>query len=365
MTDPSGSIDVGDLIRELGEGSLPRSFVLHAAGGLLPLAQDDLTALLLILSTNNDVEVRLRARRTIEEIPPRKLAEFASNQRAAARHLELLAGVSADEMVFEAILRNRATPDETVANMAGVVAAPLLQDIIVTNQERILRTPLILDALFANPRLASDVRRRARELKEEFFEKQERLARLREDTPLLEEEASPEGLDLIVDLLEKADKQAQEGASQDAAATLPETTHPDHLPAYNRILKMNIAEKIRCAFKGGKSERAILIRDRSKLVCTAVMRNGRLTEQEIEVFASSRNVDDEVLRIIGMSRSWMSKYPIMLGLVRNPKSPVGVVLPQINRLTLRDLQSLSRDRGVAEVVRKTASKFVSIRAKKA
>jgi hypothetical protein len=53
----------------------------------------------------------------------------------------------------------------------------------------------------------------------------------------------------------------------------------------------------------------------------------------------------------------MHKYPIVLALVRNPKAPVGVVLPLINRLTLRDLKNLSSDRGVPEVVRTTARKL--------
>ena len=92
------------------------------------------------------------------------------------------------------------------------------------------------------------------------------------------------------------------------------------------------------------------------------MRNPRMTEQEAENIAGMRNVDDEVLRLIGMRRDWMSKYPIMLTLCRNPKAPVGVVLPLINRLTLRDLKGLKDDRGVQQVVRETGPEGLSARA---
>jgi hypothetical protein len=69
-----------------------------------------------------------------------------------------------------------------------------------------------------------------------------------------------------------------------------------------------------------------------------------------------RNVDDEVLRILGTRRDWTAKYNIMLSLVRNPKAPIGVVLPFINRLALRDLKGLKDDRGVQQVVREMARK---------
>jgi len=52
----------------------------------------------------------------------------------------------------------------------------------------------------------------------------------------------------------------------------------------------------------------------------------------------------------------MSKYNIMLTLCRNPKAPIGVVLPFINRLTLRDLKGLKDDKGVQQVVRELAKK---------
>ena len=64
-----------------------------------------------------------------------------------------------------------------------------------------------------------------------------------------------------------------------------------------------------------------------------------------------RNVDEEVLRLIAMKRDWMAKYNIAVTLARNPKCPVGVVLPLINRLTLRDLKGLKDDKGVSEAVR--------------
>jgi hypothetical protein len=60
----------------------------------------------------------------------------------------------------------------------------------------------------------------------------------------------------------------------------------------------------------------------------------------------------------------MSKYNIFLTLCRNPKAPVGVVLPLINRLTLRDLKGLKDDKGVSQVVREMARKAYLMRTQK-
>jgi hypothetical protein len=135
------------------------------------------------------------------------------------------------------------------------------------------------------------------------------------------------------------------------------------VPAFTRILHMSVADKVKLAFKGGRAERNLLVRDRNKLICSAVMRNPRMSETEAEQIAGLRNVDEEVLRIIGSRRDWMSKLNIMSVLARNPKTPVGVVLPLINRLTLRELKALKDDKGVSEVVRATARKLFAQRSK--
>ena len=128
--------------------------------------------------------------------------------------------------------------------------------------------------------------------------------------------------------------------------------------------KMRLDTK-EAAFKGGKTERMILVRDHNKLVCSAVMRNPRMSELEVESIANMRNIAEEVLRLIAMKRDWVSKYNIAVTLARNPKCPVGVVLPLINRLTLRDLKGLKDDKGVSETVRSLARKVYLQRSHKA
>jgi hypothetical protein len=242
-------------------------------------------------------------------------------------------------------------------------ADPQLQEVIVINQARILRAPQILDALLANPHLSAEARRRALETREEFFEKKARIEAARvvdEDEADLELPDEP-----IADLLAKAAEEDAKHAAQ-PPPEVPESELKDEKKQtiFTKILFMTVSEKVQLAYKGGKTERMILVRDHNRLIASAAIRNPRMTESEVESIAGMRNIEDEVLRLIGMRRDWMAKYNIALILAKNPKAPVGVVLPIVNRLTLRDLKNLKDDRNVPEVVRVAARKIFILRSQK-
>jgi hypothetical protein len=110
--------------------------------------------------------------------------------------------------------------------------------------------------------------------------------------------------------------------------------------------------------KGTREERTVLVRDRNRIVCTAVLGSPRLTEAEVESFAAMKNVSDEILRSIAHNREWTKKYPVVLNLIKNPRTPVGLALGMVSRLNPRDMKALTADRNVAEVLRKTAQRFV-------
>ena len=349
------------IIQRLEFGEYPREVVETMARGFLPLPQDDLISVLAYLTRSMDGEIAAAARASLADVPSRNLHAFASNPKAAPEHLSLLIGASQDPFILEALIRNRALPDDLVVELAAVADAGV-QEIIVINQLRILRSPEILDALLRNPRLSAETRRRALETREEFFEKKARIAAqfadVGEDEVMLGLSEEP-----IADLLEKAAEEPQSDA-QPPQLLESEQLDEKKLSIFSQILLMSVADKVKLGFKGGKTERVILVRDHNKLVCSAVMRNPRMSEAEAVGIAGMRNVAEEVLRLITMKREWISKYTMVIALARNPKCPVGVVLPLINRLTLRDLKGLKDDKGVSETVRALARKLFAQRSSK-
>lgn len=356
-TSPGQELTASAVIGLIESGAYPRDVVTTIARGFLPLPQEELIAVLAYLAGSGDAEIAELARASMHDIPSRVIAEFAASEAADPSHLERLLRVSGDALVLEALIRNRAVSDASVAALARR-AEPRVQEVIVINHARILRAPEILDALLENPALSADVRRRIAETREEFFHKK---ARREEEEP----EIVDIPLDPIADLLERAEAQDEAaGGPPSVALTELEKTDEKAQAIWTRLQFMSVSEKVRLAFRGDRTIRMLLVRDRNKLICAAVMRNPRMSEQEVEAIAGMRNVDEEVLRILGSRRDWTGKYKIMVTLLRNPKAPVGVVLPFVNRLTLRDLKGLKDDKGVQQVVRETARKVYLSRTQK-
>ena len=358
MSSTTPHLDAASIIQKIAAGEVSRDFIDAVSKGYLALPQDELVAVLSFLVTNPDPSIASQARQSLKELPTSVLLHLARNNAAKPEHLTLLAYANEDPTILESLLRNRSTPDEVIGTLAATVG-PALQEVIVINQERILRAPEILEALLKNPEITPDVRRRALETREEFFDKRARqeAQRLQDEA----EEAAIKDLTPIADLLEAAEK-----ASPDDLLTEqpPSDLLPDQESVFVKLLKMGVKDRVQRAFKGNKTERTILIRDRNKLVCTAVIRSPRMTDGEVETYAGMRNLDEEILRVISLNRGWMAKTPIMQALVRNPKTPIGVVLPLINRLTLKDLKSLGVDKNVSEVVRNSAKKLYALRSRK-
>jgi hypothetical protein len=153
--------------------------------------------------------------------------------------------------------------------------------------------------------------------------------------------------------------------------SVPDATPPDALdeaaiaaareriPTVQRLSLMNITERIKVAMRGSREERMVLIRDPNKLVSLAVLASPKVTEQEIASFARLGAVSEDVLRVIGTSRSWIKTYAVVAGLVFNPKTPVAISMGFVNRLTERDVRVLATDRNVPEPLRILARKMLS------
>lgn len=125
-----------------------------------------------------------------------------------------------------------------------------------------------------------------------------------------------------------------------------------------QIAEMNFTERLKAAMKGSREMRAILIRDPNKMIAASVLSSAKITESEVAGFARMANVTEEVLRIIGSNRAWTKNYGVVVGLTRNPKSPLGLSMNLMSRLNDRDLTALSMDRNVPESLRTAARRKV-------
>jgi hypothetical protein len=121
-----------------------------------------------------------------------------------------------------------------------------------------------------------------------------------------------------------------------------------------KIAKLDIKGRIQLAMKGTKEERAILVRDGTKIVALAVLDSPKITDGEVEKFASQKNVLEAVLRSIPMKRRFAKNYAVVRNLVFNPRTPLDVGLGLMKNLLVQDLRNLSGNKEVSETVRKLA-----------
>lgn len=132
---------------------------------------------------------------------------------------------------------------------------------------------------------------------------------------------------------------------------------PDRRGAAQRLAMLSVAERVKVAMQGSREERSILVRDPNRLVSSAVLSSPKLTESEVVAIARMSNVSDEVLRLLGTNRVWIKSYGVVAALTRNSKTPIAVAMMLVHRLTERDVKMLSTDRNVPEPVRLAARKI--------
>jgi len=123
-----------------------------------------------------------------------------------------------------------------------------------------------------------------------------------------------------------------------------------------RLANMGVPEKVKCAMKGTREMRAVLIRDPNRMVASAVLSCPKVNEAEVESFAKMGNVSEDILRTIGNTRAWTKSYAVTLSLVKNSKTPVAMSMTLMQRLTESDVKKLSTDRNVPEALRLAARK---------
>ena len=79
--------------------------------------------------------------------------------------------------------------------------------------------------------------------------------------------------------------------------------------------------------------------------------------------AQSRNVSDEVLRLIANNRQWTRNYQVKLALSTNPKTPQPTAMKFVNFLQDNDLRSLVKSKDVPSAISQHARRILTKKGK--
>jgi hypothetical protein len=333
-----------------------------AARGALPLPRAVLTRLYLHLRNDVDEAVRSDAENSLAQLAPDVVLEVASDPACDPLVLEHFAGMAArDERLAEKLAFHPNANGKTLGILASEGNAAVL-DLVLTNQERLLATPGLVDRLSMNPALRADQTGRLLDLIDRFFNGEARRAA--EEAGPGVEPASTIDAEQVSKILEVDVGDLFAASEITDAEEFVTSENPVVRSAYKRILTLNVAQKAILAMKGGREERIILVRDTNKVVALSVLKNTRMTEGEVEMIAAMRNVSDEILRNVGVNREWSQNYTVVINLVRNPRTPPTVSTNFVARLNNKDLKAIGGDRNVPEIIRKMAKRNLELRTQK-
>ncbi len=127
---------------------------------------------------------------------------------------------------------------------------------------------------------------------------------------------------------------------------------------FQKIQEMTASEKLRLAIFANREVRNLLIHDPKKIVSLAVLRNGKVNENEALHYAQRKDLSEDVILAIAKEQKWKKNYPIKLAVVSNPKTPLSVSLSLLTHLQDRDLKLLSRANDVSSALKRKAQEIL-------
>jgi hypothetical protein len=395
------------VVRAIIGGTAPSAAQMAAAKGALPIPINDLLEVLVHLARSDNSELSRTALETFAAQQEQMLAAVNANEIAPTVLGFIAETRSFDAQILESVLTNQRTPDESILKFAAATNDGGLLELLAFNQQRLIRTPAILDAILANPARTAEAERRAQETRLEFFEKsrgaEQIAAELRAqgnnaaaefleqaefaadlsatstepqkltvedaiiiarhiEVPDAEVDDSWLAFDLIEELYEETEEHRRAAIEKIISeSVLDGEAAPERIALIRRLMMMNVKDRVKLAMKGDREARSILIRDSNKIVSKAVLQNPRITENEVEKIAAMRSVPDEVLRFIGSSRTWARNYSIIHNLTRNPRTPLPTAFNILPRIQTKDLKAISSNRNVSEAIRKQALRLLQTR----
>lgn len=362
-----------------------------AAKGVAPgLKPSELLSVVVILSQSDRATVHDNAVATIKNLPPPiLLGALATELEPAVIHALVQAYVWRAEIIAKLVLMPRIAMDSV--ELLARLGSEDVTEIVATNETRLLAHPRLIELLYMNKATRMSTADRIVDLARRNGLELSGIPTFREAAQALEgeliyeasDEPTPDDL-VYVETASIAEELAAEAAANKGAE--PEDTHvikgeikgevPEgegstqevvevvkekFVPLYKRIADMSISQKVRRATLGTKEERLLLVRERNRLVCTAVARSPMLQEDEVDLITKNRNISEEVLRIIGSTGEWLRSYSIKKNLAENPKTPTMMAIRFALGLRESDMRLFVKNRNIPPPIRDAVRKHLQKR----
>src|SRR6266540_1062522 len=111
---------------------------------------------------------------------------------------------------------------------------------------------------------------------------------------------------------------------------------------WDQVRGLSQMEKILLAAKADRTERALLVQDNDPRVLLSVLRNPRLTVDEVVRIAKSSFLSYQVAEVIMKTTQLMASLDVRLALIHNAKTPPAFALRILPTLPDNEVRSIAR-----------------------
>jgi hypothetical protein len=355
-------LDAGQLSAAAHKAVGPGPGKTMASRGMMPLPPADQVAVLYQLALDSDRAIADAARATAKGLPEKLLAGTLADARVDARVLDFFAGLVADKpTAFDAIVMNATCADETVATLAARGGQREV-DLIAGNEQRLLRHPEIIGALYLNKRARMSTVDRAIELAVRNHVRVPGLACWDEVARALQsapQQATPEADELfayMADALTGDDSALTTGDAEEAPEE--DTLELEDDEAVSSFEDLPVGSQIRLATLGNAFVRSRAVRSPVRLVALAAIKAPGVTDIEAARYAGNQTLTEDVIRYIASRREWTKLYGVKVALCRNAKTPIADSTRLLAFLRERDLNNLAKSKGIPSALSAQAKKLL-------
>src|SRR6266508_6165460 len=111
---------------------------------------------------------------------------------------------------------------------------------------------------------------------------------------------------------------------------------------WDRMRGLSQMEKILLAVKADRTERALLLQDNDPRVLLSILRNPRLTVDEVVRLAKSSFLTYQIAEVIMKTGQWMANLDVRLALIHNAKTPQAFSLRILPMLPDSEIRTIAR-----------------------
>jgi hypothetical protein len=379
----------------LPEGTIPEQFAkscdptspppmrMMAARAMAPIPPKNLVPIIYQLMMDPEPKIAAAAEKSFRGLDDKMLTPVLSDPSLPEQILEALCHtLLANFPVMERVLLNKRTPDEGFVWVARHAADQKIINVVVENQERLLRSHDIVRGLGQNPKaLRSDLDRAIDFLvregvfltdmsefedsflrlgKAEMLEALKKVRITREDLSA-KERARLDAQGLVPEQVLFGDERELSEDEVEAIAEGKKSPESSSEDVGGPLTNYRLPVQIKLAMTGSHARAIEALTSPNRMVAGAGIRNPKIKENDVAKISRSRSMHEDVIRYICNNGDWTKAYAVKLNLIMNPKTPPSLVVRWMPLLRQSDLKSLSKSKQIPSAVAQQAKRLMDTR----